>query len=60
MQRAECRLRRVNVGAPMNALQQAHAIGQSIWLDGVDRELLDSGRLAELIGEGVRKLPMAS
>jgi len=38
----------------MNALQEAHAIGQSIWLDGLDRELLDSGRLAELIGEGVR------
>jgi transaldolase len=29
-------------------------LGQSIWLDFINRQLLDSGRLAGLIGEGLR------
>jgi transaldolase/glucose-6-phosphate isomerase len=33
----------------MNRLQAVHALGQSIWLDFISRELLDSGRLRRLI-----------
>ena len=35
----------------MNALQQLHKLGQSIWLDNITRELLTSGTLARYINE---------
>ncbi|MBN1460134.1 MAG: transaldolase [Armatimonadetes bacterium] len=39
----------------MNPLSQLHQLGQSVWLDYIDRELLVSGKLARLIEEdGVR------
>ncbi|MBS1157811.1 MAG: transaldolase [Proteobacteria bacterium] len=31
----------------MNATTQLHALGQSLWLDNISRDLLDSGRLQE-------------
>ena len=41
----------------MNALQRLHAEqDQSPWLDFIDRKLIDSGRLAELVGMGIRGL----
>jgi transaldolase len=36
----------------MNRLEQLHAAGVSIWLDTLSRELLDSGRFADLIIDG--------
>ena len=33
----------------MNAPQQLHALGQSLWLDNITRDLLDSGTLARYI-----------
>ena len=39
----------------MNPLSQLHQLGQSVWLDYIDRELLVSGKLARLSDEdGVR------
>jgi transaldolase/glucose-6-phosphate isomerase len=38
---------------PANAIQQANAIGQSIWLDSISREMIRSGELARLVGIGV-------
>lgn len=35
----------------MNATQQLHDLGQSLWLDNITRELLTSGTLARYIGE---------
>src|SRR5215208_1896807 len=35
----------------MNRLQRLHDVGVSIWLDTLSRDLLDSGRFAELITE---------
>lgn len=35
----------------MNATQQLHALGQSLWLDNITRELLTSGTLARYISE---------
>jgi transaldolase len=35
----------------MNALQQLHDLGQSVWLDNIRRELLTSGTLAKWIRE---------
>ena len=41
----------------MNTLQRLHAEqDQSPWLDFIDRRVIDSGRLAELVGEGIRGL----
>ena len=41
----------------MNTLQRLHAeFGQSPWVDSIDRKLIDSGGLAELIGGGIRGL----
>jgi transaldolase len=41
----------------MNTLQRLYAEqNQSPWIDFIDRELLTSGRLAELIGDGIRGL----
>lgn len=34
-----------------NPLQTLHSLGQSIWLDYIRRDLIDSGRLADLIDE---------
>ncbi|WP_258112266.1 transaldolase [Alicyclobacillus sp. SP_1] len=38
----------------MNALEQLHTLGQSIWYDNVERGLLESGEMARLIANGVR------
>ncbi|MCB1486463.1 MAG: transaldolase [Bauldia sp.] len=35
----------------MNALKELHDLGQSIWLDNIRRELLDSGTLARYISD---------
>jgi transaldolase len=35
----------------MNATQQLHALGQSLWLDNITRDLLSSGTLARYIAE---------
>lgn len=35
----------------MNTLKQLHQLGQSIWLDFFDREIMDSGKLQKLIDE---------
>jgi len=32
-----------------NPLLAIHELGQSIWLDNISRDLLDSGKLASLI-----------
>jgi transaldolase len=41
----------------MNALQRLHAEqDQSPWIDFIDRELIESGRLAEFVGNGIRGL----
>ena len=41
----------------MNALQRLYAEqDQSPWIDSIDRELIDSGRLAGLVGNGIRGL----
>ncbi|MBT3943203.1 MAG: transaldolase [Chloroflexi bacterium] len=37
-----------------NTIQQAHAIGQSIWFDYISRNLIDSGELKRLVESGVR------
>ncbi len=37
-----------------NTIQQAHAIGQSIWFDYISRDLIDSGELERLVESGVR------
>lgn len=38
----------------VNRIRQIGALGQAIWLDFISRELLRSGKLAELVDEGVR------
>ena len=35
-------------------LHQLSELGQSVWLDYIDRDLLDSGKLKKLIGQGLR------
>jgi transaldolase len=41
----------------MNALQRLHAEqDQSPWIDFIDRELIESGRLAEFVADGIRGL----
>ncbi len=40
----------------MNDLNRLNEIGQSIWLDNLSRDLLQTGRLQELIGKGVSGL----
>jgi transaldolase len=38
-----------------NNVKQIHDFGQSIWLDFIDREIISSGKLKQLIDEdGVR------
>jgi len=37
---------------PGNPLLELRRLGQSIWLDSIDRTLLSSGRLAELVNRG--------
>jgi len=38
----------------VNRLEQLAALGQSIWLDFIRRDILENGELATLIAEGVR------
>jgi len=37
-----------------SAMQQLAEVGQSVWLDYIDRKLLETGKLKELIGMGLR------
>lgn len=37
-----------------NTIQLAHEVGQSIWLDYISRDLIDSGELRRLVDTGVR------
>jgi transaldolase len=37
----------------INRLRQLAALGQSVWLDSLSRELLDSGQLQELVDNGL-------
>jgi transaldolase len=39
------------IGAAMKATQQLHNLGQSLWLDNITRDLLDSGTLKRYIDE---------
>ena len=36
----------------MNPIEQLHALGQSVWLDYIRKDLLESGELAKLISGG--------
>jgi len=36
----------------MNPIQQLHTLGQSVWLDYIRKDLLESGELARLISDG--------
>jgi transaldolase len=38
----------------MNKLQQAHALGQSLWYDSISRALIDGGGLKQLGADGIR------
>src|SRR5215831_12837762 len=40
-----------SIGGMMKATQLLHNLGQSIWLDNITRELLNSGTLERYIGE---------
>src|SRR6478736_5125845 len=40
-----------NLGDQMRATQLLHDLGQSLWLDNITRDLLDSGTLKEYIEE---------
>jgi transaldolase len=44
------------MGQIMNDLNSLNRIGQSIWLDNLSRDLLQTGRLQEMIGKGVSGL----
>ncbi len=37
----------------MNSIQQLNQLGQSVWYDNIQRGLIDSGALAQLIDQGV-------
>lgn len=37
----------------MDSLEALNRLGQSIWLDNLSRDLLETGRLAQMIGQGV-------
>ncbi len=37
----------------MNRIQQLHALGQSIWLDYIERSMVQSGELRQLVADGV-------
>jgi transaldolase len=39
-----------------NALQRLWELGQSPWIDFIDRELISSGKLSDLVDEGIRGL----
>ena len=43
----------VSAARPANAIQQANAVGQSIWLDSISRDMIRSGELARLVSIGV-------
>src|SRR4030042_559895 len=38
---------------PQTIMKQLNALGQSVWLDYISRSLIKSGRLAELISQGI-------
>ena len=37
----------------MNRIQQLHSFGQSIWLDFIERSMVQSGELKRLVEEGI-------
>ena len=46
----------MNLETHMNRIELLASLGQSVWLDNIDRRLLDSGDLSRLIAQGVRGL----
>ena len=40
----------------MTRLHDLHEAGQSVWLDFIKRDMLESGELADLVGDGIRGL----
>ena len=38
----------------MNRIQQLHALGQSVWLDYIERGMIQTGELEKLVKEGLR------
>ena len=38
----------------MNRIEELTALGQSIWLDFIERRMVQSGELADLVAQGVR------
>lgn len=38
---------------PANAIKQANALGQSIWLDSISRDMIKSGELARMVETGI-------
>ncbi|MCC6168489.1 MAG: transaldolase [Caldilineaceae bacterium] len=38
----------------MNRIQQLHALGQSVWLDYIERSIIHSGELKALVEDGLR------
>ncbi|MCA1587409.1 MAG: transaldolase [Chloroflexi bacterium] len=50
------RARRKAAGGGRNALQRLWELGQSPWIDFIDRDLIASGKLSDLVDEGIRGL----
>lgn len=40
----------------MTKLNDLHEAGQSVWLDFIKRDMIEDGRLAQLVGDGIRGL----
>ena len=45
-------MRRLLLGQKMNPIQSVHALGQSLWLDNIRRDSIDSGELADRVAAG--------
>ena len=37
----------------MNRIQQLHALGQSLWFDFIERSMIHSGELRQLVADGL-------
>ncbi len=45
-------MKRLLLGQKMNPIQSVHLLGQSLWLDNIRRDSLDSGELADRVAAG--------
>ena len=45
-------MKRLLLGHKMNPIQSVHLLGQSLWLDNIRRDSLDSGELADRVAAG--------